>query len=82
MSCCGSRRAAYHSAPAPSGRSAAASFRSVAATEFEYIGHAQLTVTGPVTGVVYRFQAHGHRVQVHGTDAASLRSIPLLRAVR
>lgn len=82
MSCCGSRRTAYHSAQVSATRTGSASFRPVAPAEFEYTGHAQLTVTGPVTGVVYRFQSHGQHLSVHGADAPSLYSIPSLKAVR
>ncbi len=82
MSCCGSRRAAFRSAPVSSTSSGSIVYRQSAAMEFEYTGHTQLTVTGPHTGVVYRFVAHGQRLQVHGGDVASLRSIPSLRAVR
>ena len=82
MSCCGSRRTAYHSAPVSATRSGSASYRPTPSAQFEYTGHAQLTVTGPVTGVVYRFAGHGQRVAVHGADAASMRSIPSLKAVR
>ncbi len=71
------------SAPLSSSHSGSTSFRQLAPAEFqEYTGHAQLTVTGPVTGVVYRFQTHGQRVSVHGADAASLYAIPSLTAVR
>jgi len=82
MPCCGNRRAAYHSVPAVPGGNTAGSFRGLASTEFEYTGHGQLTVTGPVTGVVYRFQAHGQRLLVHGSDVASVRAVPQLRALR
>lgn len=82
MSCCGSRRTAYHSASVSRTRSGSASYRPVAAAEFEYTGHGQLTVTGPVTGVVYRFLSHGQRVAVQGADVASLSAVPSLKAVR
>ena len=82
MSCCGSRRAAYHSAPVSATPSGNASFRSISSTAFEYTGHSQLTVRGPATGVVYRFQSHGQRIAVHGADVASLHGIPSLRLVR
>jgi hypothetical protein len=89
MSCCGSRRASLRPAPSsglspasvPSARTGSSAFRPSASTVFEYTGHAQLTVTGPLTGVVYRFSTHGQRVRVHGADAASLKSIPSLKAV-
>jgi hypothetical protein len=47
--------------------------------EFEYLGSGQLTVTGPLTGVVYHFASPGARVTVHGSDAPSLLSVPGLK---
>ncbi len=82
MPCCGNRRTAFHAVPASSGASTSASFRSWASAEFEYTGHGQLTVTGPITGLVYRFQRHGQRLLVHGSDVASVRAVPQLKAVR
>lgn len=82
MSCCGSRRASYRPGPISSTPSGNATYRPAAIAIFEYTGHAQLTVRGPVTGVMYRFDHHGQRAQVHGADVASLRAIPHLRALR
>jgi hypothetical protein len=82
MSCCGSRRAAFHSQMVSATRSGNVSYRPPVTTEFEYIGYGQLTVKGPGTGVVYRFEAHGQRLPVHGADAASLRAIPSLKPSR
>jgi hypothetical protein len=47
--------------------------------EFEYLGSGQLTVTGPLTGVVYHFASPGARVIVQGSDAPSLLSVPGLK---
>lgn len=82
MSCCGSRRAAFHSQMVSATRSGNASYRPPVTIDFEYTGHGQLTVKGPATGVIYRFEAHGQRLSVHGADAASLRAIPALKASR
>lgn len=80
MSCCGSQRAALRQ---DSAQTASPAHHWVAgAVEFEYTGHGQLTVTGPLTGVAYQFTGHGARLRVHGSDAPSLVSVPALRLVR
>jgi len=86
MSCCGKLRAALRqqtitepvrqAAPYPSAGFAAR------AVEFEYSGHSQLAVTGPLTGVVYRFRGQGARLLVDGSDARSLVAVPGLKAIR
>ena len=48
---------------------------------FAYLGRTALTVTGPATGLVYRFAAPGARVRVDPRDAIALRRVPVLRAV-
>ena len=82
MSCCGSRRTAFHSQTVSATRSGNVSYRPPATVEFEYTGHSQLRVKGAATGVVYRFETHGQRLPVHGADAASLRTIPSLKPLR
>jgi len=80
VSCCGSQRAALRQ---DSAHIASPAHHWVAgAVEFEYTGHGQLTVTGPLTGVTYQFTGHGARVQVYGSDAPSIVSVPSLRLVR
>lgn len=80
MSCCGSQRAAARSAQTgPSGETRHWSTGSV---QFEYSGQGQLVVTGPLTGMVYRFGGGVDRVSVHGSDAPSLVSVPGLKLVR
>jgi hypothetical protein len=48
---------------------------------FTYLGRTALTVTGPATGLVYRFAAPGARVRVDARDAIALRRIPVLQVV-
>jgi hypothetical protein len=83
MSCCGRRLAGAQahsqslgSGPLPAPR--------VAAGEpvFEYIGGSSLTVTGPITGRRYHFDATGARRAVNRHDAASLLHVPSLRHIR
>jgi hypothetical protein len=45
-----------------------------------YSGRTALTVTGPVTGAVYRFSAPGARLAVDPRDAGALLKVPVLRA--
>jgi len=46
---------------------------------FEYVGRTGLTVVGRLTGMRYRFDGRGTRVQVHPRDAQGLEGIPVLR---
>jgi hypothetical protein len=81
MSCCGSQRAAARTAQSP-GASGETRHWSTGAVQFEYSGQGQLVVTGPLTGMVYRFGGGMGRVSVHGSDAPSLVSVPGLKLVR
>lgn len=81
MSCCGKQRAALRQQNTTGGVYAPSAFVP-RAMEFEYSGSAQLSVTGPLTGAVYRFRGRGARVRVDGADAASLVSVPGLKPVR
>ena len=49
-------------------------------TVLTYVGRTALTITGPSTGMVYRFTAPGARLRVDARDAVALRKIPVLRA--
>jgi len=46
---------------------------------FQYAGHSEMVVIGPVSGRAYRFRGPGARVEVDPRDRASLGSIPNLR---
>ena len=86
MSCCGNRRSvqrARHASPVPAPvprptRSAAPAPPIV----FEYRGTGTLVVTGPLTGVAYRFAGTGARLAVHAADAPSLVAVPGLKPAR
>jgi hypothetical protein len=70
--CCGRGRPAFRSAGmlgAPL----------MAGAVFEYVGRTGLTVTGPATGVVYRFPATGSRQKVDPRDRPALMKVPSLR---
>jgi len=54
---------------------------SVAGAVFEYVGRSALTVTGPATGVVYRFPAPGARQKIDPRDRLALMKVPSLRPV-
>jgi hypothetical protein len=84
MSCCGSQRTALRQEWSASGRSESPSESqhwTSGPIDFEYSGHGELTVIGPLSGVVYRFTANDRRVRVHGSDAPSLISVPGLKPV-
>jgi hypothetical protein len=44
----------------------------------EYTGATNLTIRGPISGLVYRFVSPGARMIVDGRDAAFLLAIPHL----
>ena len=48
---------------------------------FEYVGRTGLTVTGPMTGLRYRFDRPNAQVQVDPRDRQALAAIPALRVV-
>ena len=81
MSCCGSGRAELRRAPETDGRRASGPWIA-GSIDFVYTGHGQLTVTGPLTGTIYRFTASGSAIRVHGADVASLVSVPGLKPLR
>lgn len=82
MSCCGNGRTAYSQANMGSTPPRENQYRISTPIEFEYSGQGELTVTGPLSGVVYRFSPSVRRVSVHGSDAPSLLSVPGLRPVQ
>jgi hypothetical protein len=51
------------------------------AATFEYVGRTGLTVTGAVTGRVYRFDQPGARIGVDPRDRASMAAVPVLKQV-
>ncbi len=83
MSCCGNGRATPGPVAVPSTPSAPVvrSGRASAPVDFELVGSGRLLVTGPSTGMIYRF-ARGTRVRVAARDAPFLHAIPALRPVR
>jgi hypothetical protein len=46
---------------------------------FEYVGRTALTVSGPNSGVIYRFAAPGARQKIDPRDQASLAQVPVLK---
>ncbi|MBV9958057.1 MAG: hypothetical protein JO360_06520 [Acidobacteria bacterium] len=80
MSCCGSQRTAFRSeSSTPSQAPGEPTYWTSLPVEFEYTGASQLTVTGPLTGILYVFAGPGARLQVHGSDVPSLLSVPGLK---
>jgi hypothetical protein len=81
VSCCGNQRASMRHEPGPVG-GREATYWSPGPTEFVYSGQGRLTVTGPLTGIEYRFTSGAPPLRVHPSDAASLAGIPGLTVVR
>lgn len=80
MSCCGSQRATLRQEQNPD-EPGDLQYWTPGPIEFEYAGNGELTVTGPLTGIEYRFSATDRRVRVHGSDAPSFLSVPGLTPV-
>jgi hypothetical protein len=81
MSCCGSQRASMrYDSPSTNSRNTA--YWSPGPTGFVYTGQGRLTVTGPLTGIEYRFTSGGPAVTVHPSDVASLAAVPGLAVAR
>jgi hypothetical protein len=78
MSCCGSRRATIRQDWGPVEQNDG-QYWVPDPVEFEYTGFGELTVTGPLTGIEYRFTANDRRARVHGSDAPSFLAVPGLR---
>ncbi len=81
MSCCDKGRTAYSQANIGSTPPPENQYRITTPVEFEYSGNGELTVTGPLSGVIYSFTPTMRRVRVHGSDAPSLLAVPGLRPV-
>jgi hypothetical protein len=76
MSCCGKKRAEFagrRTAPAPEVMVETEPARRPASPKiFEYTGTGMLTVTGVVSGTVYRFGHRGARVEVAYEDTFAM----------
>ncbi len=87
--CCGRNRAQFRATttnfpPPRLAPTVAGSQRPMARTPgatFEYIGQTGLTVTGAVTGRLYRFDQTGSRIGVDPRDRPFMAAIPVLRQV-
>ena len=86
MACCGKAREALRATPQgqqtrrPVGIYAPPSRRELYSTAyFEYVGDTGLTVIGPYTGKVYRFDRPGARVAVDLRDKGSLVAVRLVK---
>lgn len=82
--CCGRNKPAVARTGASMSRRAGTNFvpPSGPVSYFEYRGRTGLTVTGPGTGVLYRFPSPGSRVAVDPRDRQALAAIPQLIQVR
>jgi hypothetical protein len=82
MSCCGGRRVQFRQTLTTPMPPPARTLINSATNTFEYVGRSALTVNGPVSRRMYRFDRPGARADVDPRDVASLSSVPMLRRVR
>jgi hypothetical protein len=80
MSCCGSSRQSWSGLPLTGGADHFAA--SPGAVDWEYRGATSMTVTGPITGVTYRFPYAGSRIRVDRRDSVYFHGVPHLAQVR
>lgn len=74
MNCCGSKRKAWNipaSTDLPSAAPALPAY-----VRFRYVGKLSMTVTGGLTGQVYRFTGPGAEVLVDYRDAPGMLAVP------
>ena len=87
MSCCGRGRSQFQTSHAHNSRQLDTSGRPFpagaprATVVFEYQGRARAVVVGPVSGVRYRFDGAGSRVEVDPRDRRGLLALGQLRQV-
>ena len=81
--CCGNNRTQLKTNyPAARATGQPAQLPPGARVSFEYAGHTGMTVVGPISGVRYRFDQPGARVEVDSRDRVLLASIRQLKQVR
>jgi hypothetical protein len=86
--CCGRDRAQLRTTTSPGARPANRPMNapvqrdSQARVPFVYAGKNGMTVTGPVSGIQYRFDHPGSRVDVDARDRVLLASLRQLRQVK
>jgi hypothetical protein len=90
MGCCGHKRSQFYAgaprrpAVAQVAQAAPAPNRASPPPDavFEYVGATGLSVIGPVTRRLYRFEARGAQVVVDPRDALAIARVPNVRQVR
>ena len=86
MSCCGDARRSYAAQlGGPFAKSVIEPGESPPAeseVDFEYVGRTALTVRGPFSGRLYRFDRPGARLATDPRDQRALATVPALRPVR
>ena len=83
--CCGRNRVQLITRPAPpktGPTTSAGAHKPPSTISFVYTGNAALTVTGPISGLEYRFDRPGARVEVDWRDRILLASVRQLRQIR
>ena len=77
--CCGQRRSQASMGGTLGGGAKQAPRPVQRAVLYQYTGATGMTVTGPVSGLVYRFALPGVQVQIDARDASSMAGLPNLR---
>ena len=82
--CCGRNRTRLTTTPeiAKARAATTAPENLPSSVSFVYVGNAALTVTGPISGLEYRFERPGARVEVDRRDRIMLASVRQLRQIR
>jgi len=84
MSCCGSKRQSYGQVPeyfTPKKEEALPVGPVVDFVKYKYVGLRAMTVTGGITGTVYRFPQPGSEVLVDKRDAPGMAAVPNVERV-
>jgi hypothetical protein len=88
MGCCGDKRRKFYENPTnqeinePAMNREGMRLAPKMTVFFEYTGRTGLTVKGPITGQIYRFNQPGATVAVDGRDGPSIEAVPNLRPVK
>ena len=83
--CCGRNRTELMTSPAMAKTrpaTAVAAQKLPSSVSFVYTGNTTLTVTGPISGVEYKFNRPGARVEVDWRDRILLASIRQLQQIK
>lgn len=83
MNCCGSKRKSFGQTPENHSTETGKmpSVPSAVFVKFKYVGLRAMTVTGGITGAVYRFAQAGAELMVDKRDAPGMGAVPNIERV-